>query len=615
MKRWLSLILALLLFTGCAAQADDPAPTAEPTGFTETTAPATEPAPSMLEISTSGSLQILPLETTGVTGIAPMGDDLAVFSGGETTTLTVLSGETLEQTAQVTLHCTITPEDASVYVGENGVVYYDETNRELVWLNAALAETHRTALPESITGSPILSADRQYVYYCSADSLRYIDLNTGLDKLLKEISYESQEATGLHCNGSILACSIVNKGESMTLFLSVKTGETLYLAEGDVELATMGETYLAIHREGAYVELILQDEDGNPQLLDCGEEFNSATLIPGAGSILLTHSNGRDNLSRLDCYDPVTGKKTASLTLPGTEPVRPVAHSNDALVWFLRYDSTYEYDILCRWDTSMNAVEEDTVYFARRFTAEQPDLDGLTRCADKAAALSETYGVEIHIWNDIEAYQTNEFPLIAEYQVPLIESSLTQLEAALSRYPEGFLTGAASATDSGVLQIMLARYVAEEALDAQYWTDDSACIALCADGHLEQDFHHQLFYIVENRVLGKCTTYDNWSSLNPKGFSYTLDMEAAEALDDTSLLEGKDRAFIDLRSMSFPREDRAAIMEYAMMEGNEAYFESDTMQQKLNKLCVGIRKAFGLKDYEGSLLWEQYLNEPVKIKK
>ena len=58
--------------------------------------------------------------------------------------------------------------------------------------------------------------------------------------------------------------------------------------------------------------------------------------------------------------------------------------------------------------------------------------------------------------------------------------------------------------------------------------------------------------------------------------------------------------------MSFPREDRARILEYAMTPGNEAVFASETMQRKLATLCQGIRQAFDL-EADQICLWEQYL--------
>ena len=50
------------------------------------------------------------------------------------------------------------------------------------------------------------------------------------------------------------------------------------------------------------------------------------------------------------------------------------------------------------------------------------------------------------------------------------------------------------------------------------------------------------------------------------------------------------------------------IMEYAVMEGQEEVFSSNTMQKKLKTLCRGIRSAFGLSNVSEALLWEQYLD-------
>jgi hypothetical protein len=63
--------------------------------------------------------------------------------------------------------------------------------------------------------------------------------------------------------------------------------------------------------------------------------------------------------------------------------------------------------------------------------------------------------------------------------------------------------------------------------------------------------------------------------------------------------------------MSFPKEDRARIMEYAMLPGNEGMFRASVMQAKLKKLCLGIREAFELEDAPEVFLWEQYLDRPL----
>ena len=81
--------------------------------------------------------------------------------------------------------------------------------------------------------------------------------------------------------------------------------------------------------------------------------------------------------------------------------------------------------------------------------------------------------------------------------------------------------------------------------------------------------------------------------------------------DGSLWLEGENRAFIDTYSMSYPKEDRARIMEYASMEGNDHYFESPMMQRKLEVLCRGIREAFGLEGLQSPLPWERYLTRPM----
>lgn len=56
------------------------------------------------------------------------------------------------------------------------------------------------------------------------------------------------------------------------------------------------------------------------------------------------------------------------------------------------------------------------------------------------------------------------------------------------------------------------------------------------------------------------------------------------------------RSFVDTYSMSYPKEDRARIFEYAMTAGNEPLFAASPLQYKLKMLCQGIREAFGLKN-------------------
>jgi hypothetical protein len=52
-----------------------------------------------------------------------------------------------------------------------------------------------------------------------------------------------------------------------------------------------------------------------------------------------------------------------------------------------------------------------------------------------------------------------------------------------------------------------------------------------------------------------------------------------------------------------------------MEPDNSAMFQSETMQNKLNMLCRGIRDAWRLEDKKDIYPWEQYLTEPIAAKK
>jgi hypothetical protein len=278
--------------------------------------------------------------------------------------------------------------------------------------------------------------------------------------------------------------------------------------------------------------------------------------------------------------------------------------------------------VLHRWDLTQTATDDRISCLSSRYTAEKPDYAGLAACRETADTLSEQYGVQILLWTDAAAFQPWDYTLVPEYQVRVIQEELKKLEEFLSLFPEGFLKKAAERTASGRVQICLVRSILgnetvdgalQSAVGLQYWDDNTNAYLCLSVGQeqLIQNACHEMFHIIESRVMTASKLYDDWNNLNPKGFRYDYDYIANLDRSDSQWLEGKDRAFIDTYSMSYPKEDRARIMEYAMSPQNESYFESETMQKKLRQLCLGIRKAFHLEKSADSFLWEQYLKEPL----
>lgn len=620
MKRWLFLTAALLLLTGCAAK-PEPETTAAATEPTQlVTQPVTEPTgyydpDSALEASTEGAVRVYPLNRSDSYGLVTMGEDLLLLSGTEVTTLTRLTGTTLYVSAAANLDCYIDAASPAFHASEKGVTYYDEHKNQLIFLDGNLKEGNRVSLPDGLTGHPALSADRKQLYYCTSNELRCIDLETGLDKLLKEMFFPVQSLVSLHCSDSILECGVVDEyGNAYGIFLSTQTGAMLWETLGnDVTLRTQGDSYFAIHYDGACRELLTGTSGEEPMVLSGAYKAAAEPVLELNAAVLIDASGEQ---TQLNYYDLETGTCAYLLQLPGS--YYPQSIQSDAAencVWFLRYAEDYTGDTLCRWELSKTATGEEASHLTPRRTYENPDTEALAACEDTAASIAKKHDVEILLWTSATEYQPESYSFTAEYQAPLIADCLEQLDAVLAQFPGGFLKKAAKGTADGRIKICLVREITgnvsqgqlEYSDGLQYWdANGNAYVAVVAGDAMAEDLYHELFHVIDSRVMSTCSAYDSWDRLNPDGFEYTYSYYL-QPENAVSLLDGEDRAFIDFYSMSFPREDRARIMEYACTPGNEAYFESDVMQAKLDRLCAGIREAFGLEKSTELFLWEQYL--------
>ena len=622
MKRLIATgAVLLLILCGCAAQTEPaatnpdpvPTPTALPTGIYD--------ANSRIEKETDGAIKAYPLAFSDTVGFLPIGSDILLFSGETETTLTRLSGDTLHTTASATLRGWIRPEDPALHVHENGITYYDALENDLVYLDAQLLETRRIPLPETMYGSPALSADLKTVYYCTASGLYSRNLETNLDRLLKEMYFRNQTPVALHCDDAVIACRIEDEDNTpKQLYISTGTGILLHEVPDNFVLKTYGDFYFARHMDGIYPELLIGDSEQGPTLLTPATYNCSAfPLLEIDGTVLAAAGTGA---THLDYYDLHSGKRTSSITLDGLTDIRSISSSGPFDIWFLGYDPQTHRDVLYRWDLQKSKVCDNRNYFSARYSYDHPDLQGLVDCREIADTMSRQYGVQILLWTDATAFEPWDYTLVPEYQVSVIRENLKELDQFLSLYPEGFLQKAAERTGSGRIQICLVRSILgkedvagtlDEAVGLQYW-DHNANSYLCLSVQPEGLFRnacHEMSHIIDSRVLTVCKAYDDWSTLNPSGFQYGYSHISNLSLDDRGWTVGTNRAFIDLYSMTYPKEDRARIMEFAVMDGYEHCFESETMQNKLRKICLGIRQAFDLEKASESLLWEQYLKHPL----
>ena len=615
MKRMLPLLLCLLLLTGCGSPADPTAPNQDTVPIVtevSTEPPATEPIPMEPLVSKM-------LDTGSAGGLTPFGDAILVFSHEEWTTLTRYDAMTLEPLNTVELDTYICIDDPAVQISDKGMTYYDYNTMELVFLDTGLKEVRRIPVPEGAMGDPALSSDRNQLYYLTENALRVVDLESGMDRLVREMAYDVQYLQGLHCDDTILELNVSDiHGNSSYLFLSVADGRLLHEVQDYATVYTWGDRYFATVMDGHYQEKLTGIRGNEVRMFHCPDPDASVSPLL-AQDALVTGSEQTDGTVKLDYYRLSDGTHPYSVTLgTGCNPYS--ARGEGDFVWLLTYDDESGRDIIHRWYLPATAVADDTVYIGIRRTAENPDEYGLQQCAEFAAQLSERYGVQISTWLDAAAVEPWDYEIVPEYQVTVIRKALTTLDTAMSHFPEGFFAEATADMGDGVLRIGLVRSLLgvqntgslDTASGIQFWDNNgNAHIRLELSYGLEQNFYHELFHVIEGHIIANSQAFDEWSKLNPKGFSYDYSYSDYYYRDDYHLLDDPNRYFIDMYSMTYPKEDRARILEHACMPGNEYYFQSEHLQRKLLAICTGIRTAFDLEDVTEPFLWEQYLTEPI----
>lgn len=611
MKRLALLLAAILLLSGCGtAPTDIQQPQETPPQITVPPTPdfaVLEDAHSV-QILTHGAVQRYRIEGEAYEAMLSVEGGILLLSGETETVLTLVTGDGQTVTGRLNGK-TVNPD--TFWSTQLGLSYYDDGDHTLVFLDETLVESTRISLPEEMGDRPVLSADGQLVYYYDAGSLRCLELRSGISRLLKESRFTRQQVRKLHFDDTVLECYVSDTSGDKTLFISAETGETLFEAQTPVELQSQGQKYFARWQEGQQELLLFGTRGQTIQRITLSAEGYCLPLF--GADLLLTYepdSTGTDMI----CYDLKEGNRLSSLRLASIgAPLGIQVQPGQERIWFLAEDLFSDGTALYCWDLTVARQSLENSFLSPYYTAQSPDKEGLKRCQEQAKALSQTYGIRVELWEDAVTPLPGDYSVTAEYLVNVYERYLPVLEKALSAFPQTVYQKLGRQSQNGKLTVSLVRefyspnelgsMTVEEG--AHFWSGGSSYLILAMNDNLERSFYHELFHAMDSYIMTETKAYDDWRKLNPSGFAYDYSYLTNQYRDPKEYLEPDSRAFIDLYSMSYPKEDRARIMEYAMTEGNAAYFTSKIMHNKLDTLCKGIRKAFKLGD--GNYLWEQYL--------
>lgn len=621
-RRFLILVLCIIMLSGCGANTQtpadptpSPAPTPEPPASDDPTPPAVdEPTPPqaiLLEsgkaVGRSGNLMYIPnehIESMACPELCLFGSDLLAY---EYTRLGSLSLKLISLADGSLIASASYPMTPSVRVqaGEDSIGLCD--SGRVVILNKML-ETQAEYTVDTEGESGYLDRTQQTLYVLAFDKgVMCRDLTTGQIRWIVDNAANVQR---LGKDTDYLLFSYVDRGDQMvhTRCLDLDVGET--------EALPLGGTV----RSGVRADelwLLRRDIVSGEYILLKGHE--TATFSRFEGSVeLLSHRQHLlvtdESYRELTLYDS-SGGFVSQCILSDTE----YASIGTELVWsdlwqgyFFRdtYDNAAH---LMFWDTGIVQVSDDLALSpveADTDTKYDPD----NALHKRARELSERFGIDIRIAEQCSLDYTH-YEAVALTDPSLVSSRLDILEQALVRYPEGFFGQLTYGYTSHIRIELVASLRGKEGMDSHpdavrgfaQISDDCYVIVLNGLSFNETTIYHEFSHIIDKRLdWDSSLRYDalfsesQWLSLQPEGFDYAYsysDMPNATAKFENS------GYFVNQYAMTYPGEDRATLMALAISDG-EALREYPAMAEKMRYYAACIRDCFDTDGWPDTAPWE-----------
>ena len=593
MKRLLIILLAALLLVGCGKKPPEPVAT-EPT---EPVDMGLYVPGSSAEQATAGAVRMykLPEDTyynlTGIgSNVLAMGQKgLTMLSGQYAETVTNLEIADLSAASIVDTHAT-------------GMAYYLPSNRHIYVLNPQLQVVSQVLLPEEALENPVISIAKYEVYYSTGAEIRALNLNTGISRLLRQQTVANLSLVGAYFDGEVLLCRINEDNRPIQLaYVSTQTGQILNGGQGITNLQTNGALYFADWQDGTLHQSVYgvrgADAKRFTAALPEGEVRGRTVLLAMHGVVHYAETEGGLALAY---YNLNSGKCTAQVTIPDIKTPAKI-HSDGTHVWLLE---TGAEPALYRWDISKSPSADEAVYTEVLYTAQNPDSQGIAQCRSLADDYQKKYGVKIQLWQDAVAHADGH-TLVAEHKPQVIEKMLKDAESVLTQFPDKFLL---KTVEKGWLQIALVQSIDGDKDWVQFWEEGDCWILISAKADTAKALIQGISYGIDSHVIGNSRKYDTWEQLNPRLFAYSYTEKPG---DWSKYLDTATRAFADEIAMTYPHEDRCRIFYNAMLPDNGEMFTSTIMQEKLLRVCTGIREAYNLEKKTDTYPWEQYLQSSL----
>lgn len=617
-----------------------PAPTPTPTPTPEPTpTPTPEPEIRILDnrqaADEDGVLWYVPNER--VEGwlqqdLVLLGENLLLFGnepstdgGGMGVDLAVLSLETGE-----VLHETVLPDIGlpGLQICSGRVVVADWMDGDVYLLDDTLEVIQEYHPERAAYGGVYVSPDLTTVYYISqTDGIQTVDLISGETGTLLEqtwglysaglcgdavsLSYTDLETQMSSCAVLDLEKGTVEQVPFKGYFYNVECSDDLWMAG---LLANDGSYYLG--------------RSERPSVFSTGANSGMADLLHGPTRLLFSRyeEDGSSTLTLYDTDGTFLSRCVLSSQWSGLYS-EPVWSEEDGGYYFLVTDWSGK-DILLFWDVSVPLTGESLELASAYDTVPEPEGVVSQSLYARADRIQAFYGFKVLI---AEQSRTtfSDFEAAREMNEWYIASALEDLEEVLASYPEG-MTGQLVYGSQSEIEVHLVGALTKTDLPERvsgfstfsgFVTTEPGKSLLVVDitrpGSLKQTLYHEMTHLIDNKLafdakLREDALYSEevWDALNPAGFTYP---ETYDQLPEEIYTDGYESWFIDIYSRTYAKEDRARIMEHAMMGNGWAFSASPGRWAKLEYLCRCIRDCFNTTGWPERTQWEKTLNDIGEI--
>lgn len=452
------------------------------------------------------------------------------------------------------------------------------------------------------------------------DGLGVMELETGKQERWMEEAediYVSKEC------GDYVTLTYTDKESHLTSYA------VLNLATEEIQVLDLQEAfYSAEYNAQLWLAGLVGENDlyflGNeeaPQLFDAGE--GGIPEMMSASEHLVINRSGVDGVLRLGAYR-LDGTYLSGICLP-----EKAAGYWANIVWF---ESLHGYlftcidetgtDLLYYWDLSVEDQGEN-LSFSSLESQVQTGNSVSEELYRKAAALGEKYGVTILIADQCETDYGN-YTVEQNCNEKKISRGLDVLDQSLGSYPEGFLEQLYFGYYRKLeINLMGSIYAVDQVEENKNGFDSFIAFVqhkeskyvmtfdLSRGQLIEQDLYHEISHLIDQKLQnladqGEKVLYseEKWASFNPKGFDYTYNYSDVPA---SYYYDGYDDYFVDVYSRTFPTEDRARIMEYAMIGAEFCFDTYPGLGRKLEYYCQCIRDGFDTAGWPETTKWEEIL--------